>query len=617
MTQTCSPSDVPTFDDKPASPVDGSGKDTFFTGFSIFRIVFGIYLAADFFITTLPFFKPFYTDSGILPRALMIKEFGGSAGNLSLLLINDYFLFYALFLGVYIAAMFAFILGCRTRLATILLLVGFASLAERNPIITAGSDMLTQLLLLWSIFLPLNRYFSIDAALNPAPRDQAYPTIPLIAIKLQIASIYIFSVSFKFAGVSWLNGGAIRRSLLDNTFGGSDLALWMVDNMGGMLPFMTYNILFFQVVFSLLIYSPWLKDGMRAIALIGAFIMHTAFLFLLHVGMFPYVCWTYLLLLVPDRWWRELFRPRRERLSAIRIFYEPDCGFCLKTARLLREFCLPATTPILPASADASALALLRANNSWVVYDDKGKPHLKWDGVAFVLKQSPVLAPLGWLTGAGFMKETMAKLYDCIGRNRPSLSTLSERFLPVRTQPVPGLLMQGLCGFLLYMMLLCNLLSVPKPAFQEPWIKQIVESIHVPAPRWLSQLIGFVQVKQTWSLFAPEPENLVRHIELTGVLDDGQEIDVQTRLPFRLVGMASNNYQIDFINHKWLKFFTRINKTHNARMDAFGQYLCREANHSDATAPHVKEVVVNYTIEKINHGKEIQPPLHYHVGCSN
>src|SRR6185369_10292474 len=180
-------------------------------------------------------------------------------------------------------------------------------------------------LLLWCLFLPMARHWSVDAALDPAPRDRPHPTLPFVAIRLQIASLYLFAALFKLAGRPWRTGEALAMAMSDNVFGGTAVSRLLVDHAPGLLHVATYGVVGFQLAFPFLIYAPWRNDAARAIALAGTALMHVAFIVCLNVGGFPYLCLAMLLLLVPDRWLDRLWRRRRTRLAAITIFYEPGC----------------------------------------------------------------------------------------------------------------------------------------------------------------------------------------------------------------------------------------------------------------------------------------------------
>jgi hypothetical protein len=110
---------------------------------------------------------------------------------------------------------------------------------------------------------------------------------------------------------------------------------------------------------------------------------------------------------------------RNARLARIRIFYEPDCGFCLKTAMAFRKLCLVPGVSILPSDSNPEADRLLKENNSWVVYTAEGLPLLHWRAVAYVLKQNPLLWIIGAITDAPPLRPAMRKFYDFIGTHRP------------------------------------------------------------------------------------------------------------------------------------------------------------------------------------------------------
>ena len=110
---------------------------------------------------------------------------------------------------------------------------------------------------------------------------------------------------------------------------------------------------------------------------------------------------------------------RHARLARIRIFYEPDCGFCLRTAKIFRKLCLVPETVILPSNREPEADRLLKQNNSWVVYDPDGHVWMHWRAVAYVLKQNPFTWTIGFITDVPFLRPLMKKFYDWIGARRP------------------------------------------------------------------------------------------------------------------------------------------------------------------------------------------------------
>jgi Vitamin K-dependent gamma-carboxylase len=192
---------------------DGSMISTDFQALSLFRMIFSVYLLCDFFVTTYPFFADFYGDTGILPISALAAD-GNTPGLFAVLpLVEVLNLIQSrtVFAVLYSTALIAFALGYRTRWANAFAFIFSAYLYWRNPYLDSGAETLARLLLLWCLFLPMARYWSVDAALDPEPRDRPYPVLPFLALRVQIASLYLFAALFKLAGVPWRDA---RRPVL-------------------------------------------------------------------------------------------------------------------------------------------------------------------------------------------------------------------------------------------------------------------------------------------------------------------------------------------------------------------------------------------------------------------
>src|SRR5262249_4475459 len=158
----------------------------------------------------------------------------------------------------------------------------------RNPFAVTGAETLSRLMLLWCLFLPMNRYWALDAALDPRPRTRAYPILPFLAIRWQLCSIYFFSALFKLQGTPWREGSAISWALGDTIYGNTWLGMLLVEQAPLLLFYSTYAVVLFQLALPLLLYSPWRNDLLRGMGLAGAVALHVSFIFCLNIGSFPY-----------------------------------------------------------------------------------------------------------------------------------------------------------------------------------------------------------------------------------------------------------------------------------------------------------------------------------------
>ena len=540
----------------PMAATDAPARRPFFTlpdfrdsasglqNLSLFRILPGGLIFYDFVFKILPVYEIFYSDRGLVTRAVNF-EAHGSIGMLSILNTLDHPWHLAIFAAVFIAATVCFTLGYRTRLANWIVLIGYVGLYERNVMVTSGAEMLVRLFLIWSLFLPMARYWSVDAALDRTPRDVQVPFVLMAAIKMQVSVLYFFSAIFKLSGYTWLNGQAPQWAMHDGVHG-TALGAAFADAFPFLMQPMSYAIIAFQFFFPLLVYFPLFNNFFRALALLGALTMHISFIFLLKVGPFPIICMMYLVLLIPDSWLNGLLARRRARLEKIEVFYEPGCGFCEKTARIFREFFMAPRTQVLSADADATALATLRQNNSWVVRDRaRGRTYLKWEAVAFVLRQNPLSWVFGVLTDLPLIKAGFAALYGLIGRSRPRLGKLTAATLPFNDQPYhASMATQVLCGVFILLALSSNIFSVPY--IDEKKIE----------PRALRNLISLTQIYQRWNLFAPGPVHYIYDYKIYGVNLTGQHIELD--FPMNKGFMRKDGRRIIFQSHRWLKYFHRL-----------------------------------------------------------
>jgi hypothetical protein len=214
----------------------------------VFRICFSSYLLLDFFINILPYFRDFYTDAGVLPLSALPPGTLLPIADALRALPPD-----ALIAAIYPLSLISFGLGFKTRPANAVAFAANSYLLWRNPLIKSGAEDLAHLLLLWCLFLPTDRFWSVSAALTCPSQPCRYSSVPFVAMRLQIASLYVFSATFKLMGAPWREGTALGAILKDNVFGGTPLS----GLPPGSLIAANYLVIAFQLMFPLLVYSPW------------------------------------------------------------------------------------------------------------------------------------------------------------------------------------------------------------------------------------------------------------------------------------------------------------------------------------------------------------------------
>lgn len=555
---------LPTTPERPLNdkPVFTSTNVTNGQAISLFRIVFACLLLFDLFVNVLPFWEFLYSDKGVFTA---YEAYEWTTIGISFYSYSDNPIYQTALLTIYIGALLGLLLGIRSRLCAFVVYLLNYALFDRNPAVNSNAEVLIICLLFWSCFLPLDRYWSFSSALRYEDKEDRetsrWPIIPILAIKIQIIVVYLYSGLFKLGGEAWLNGQALRYVSSEQYYANhwGEIMLGMVSDQ--MLFYLAWAVILFQIAFSAMIYSPIYNNVFRALALLGAIAMHTGFILFLQVHMFPYLCFTYLIILIPDRWINAALQGRRERLSKIRIYYDPDCGFCRAVANIFREFCLGPTAPVRPSNTDDKAHKLLQEHNSWVVFSPEGETYLKWEAVAYIMRQSPIFWIFGALTDLPFLKKPMVGVYNLIGDNRHKLSQSFGFFLRPRAEVKPDRTQQLICLAGIIIMLIYATAQLPQVK------KELPKSYHT-----LIQQVGLLQ---TWNIFAPTIVSFSRHMDIKAYDEKGNEIDFSPYIEGHYELRAGHYW---YRSHRLLKYYEGMHlvKAPRHRM-GFARYICGKA----------------------------------------
>jgi Vitamin K-dependent gamma-carboxylase len=563
-----------------------------FQSLSLFRIAFSAYLLIEFLINGFPVFASLYGPDGILPARVLAEDSTHPGMWLFGLLFRavDLLRPQLWFPWLYIASILWFCIGYRTRLGNAVLFALHSYLYWRNPLITSGAENLSRLALLWCLFLPMARYWSVDAAMDPKPRDRHYPGLPFVAIRLQLCSVYVFAALFKLLGEPWRDGSAIALALSDTLYGNTALGMLLVEHAPGLLHVATYAVTGFQLALPLLLYAPWRNELFRFVALAGALGLHVSFILCLNIGGFPYLSLVLLLLFIPDTWVDRALSRKRQALRGVQIYYEPDCGFCRRISLLLREFCLTPAVRVVPASLDAVAQKLLQDHGSWVVRDANGQFHLKWRAVAYVFKQNVLFAPIGWFSDLPTMRPYAERLYDLIGRSRHWLGPFAARLLPSRSERAPRQPALIVCAALMGFAVVANTASVASA------MRGNVSGV-ASEPSWLDHLTAILQVKQSWPLFAPVPVHFAWTYQILAHAADGSTIDLMRARPVSLMYASDDGGSVEFASFRWQKHLGYIGRLSSSQWSALGSFVCRVLRQTNGPGADTRSVEIVITTQ--------------------
>ena len=255
------------------------GIDT--RGLAALRISIGLLILADLAIRATDLVA-FYTDAGVLPRAVLFARFP-TLGRLSIHALSGAVWVQWVLFGIAALVAIALVVGYRTRTVAVVSWILLVSLHLRNPVLLNAGDSLLRRLLFWGLFIPLGATWSIDAIDSDGSADRV-ASVATAAILLQVVLVYTVNAVLKLQSPLWLRGDAIRY-----VFGLDQLTVGFGDLLAGYPMLLeTFDYLWLALV----IVSPLLlvMTGRRRTALAGLFaLMHLGMAMTMRLGLFPLV----------------------------------------------------------------------------------------------------------------------------------------------------------------------------------------------------------------------------------------------------------------------------------------------------------------------------------------
>jgi len=538
---------------------------------ALFRMCLGSIVIIDLILRSFDM-RAFYTDAGVLTRPDWLQNTHYMQWSLHSA-SGDMWLQVLLFLIAGLAA-FCLALGYRTKLASIIVWILTASLLNRNDQILQGGDQLLAVLTFWAMFLPLNARYSIDSALDkryksdpnsPAIHENRYFSIITVAVLLQVLYLYFFTALLK-TGAPWRTDFNAAFYAVSLEHFATPIGAF-VRQFPWVLSFGTVYVLAVEFIAPFLVLSPWWHQRLRIIGLLLLASLHVGFLLMLHIGLFPFIDFTALSLLIPGSVWGFLAaRKRRQQRSKIHLHYDEDCGFCLKTCLLLREFLLPGRCRITKAQADPDIHAIMLREHSWVVEDINGNRHTRWRALQFLFSQSPIFKPIGWLMKFPGLMAPGDRIYGWVGDNRQRLGNVTEKWLAwTRSPSLPRWPMQGLAAFFLVVVLWVNISADPQ--------------FNAKLPSWVDSSHRLARLNQRWDMFSPFPLTYSMYPIMVGNLRNGETVDLLDN-DFGKPDFNPPGYIYPVFNgYRWRKYLERLETSQTPEIPGgYGRYWCRKWN---------------------------------------
>jgi hypothetical protein len=316
-----------------------------------FRVVFGLHLIANIYDRTQgPDGLAFYTNEGVMPNHYAL--FAPAGDKIWSLLFPfstpaEVQVAFCCILAVYVL----YVIGYKTKLAQLLVIVCLLSLDNRNLHLQNGGIVVTNIVAIWTAFLPLGSRFSLDALFrslrervetDPAELEdraamvrapKTFVRFAYFGIVFNFAVIYFFNCVHKH-GVTWRDGSAVHWVLWQNRIATIWTAWLRMHEPSWFSPVSTWATLVLEAGLPVWLLIPIHSKWIRRIAIFSVFSLHGMISLLMTLGPFSYSMMSFSLLLLSDPDWafaRRVFAPRRRRV----VFYDASSAKHHLLARVL------------------------------------------------------------------------------------------------------------------------------------------------------------------------------------------------------------------------------------------------------------------------------------------
>lgn len=282
-----------------------------------------------------PELQHFYSNQGWLPVADLAPMVEGQWRFSVLYYLDDRWL--GVFHGAFLFAIVALLTGWRVSFFKWLVLIGHLSYVQRNPAITYGVDSSLSSLLLILCLAPVGSALSLDRVRRVRRIKKqdlgAAPALPLSPwgfactrlIQIQMAILYLFSAIEKLRGETWWSGDALWIALTNFEFTNIPIA-WLADQYW-LVNLMTYAVLVIEMGYFFLIWGRRTRPWFLALALL----LHLGIAVMMGLYFFAAVMIAGHLSFTRHDWLSRLGQWWRQRMGAMEMIYDGDCGFCRRS----------------------------------------------------------------------------------------------------------------------------------------------------------------------------------------------------------------------------------------------------------------------------------------------
>ena len=518
----------------------------------LFRIYFGLLLLTNLWDRAGGFdLISFYTNEGVLPNhwALFRPPADGfwspllgfsSPGEVRPVMV--------LIAVVY----FLYTIGWKTRWLQVLALLCYESINLRFLLIQHGGNVVMNIVLVWTVFLPLGARFSVDSVLRSLRVQQEdtpesvnargwlahvpgnHVGLAFLGICFNFAAIYFFNTVHK-GGPSWLAGTAVHYVLWQNRMATGVAELVRLHEPFWLSPMLTWGTLLIEGSLPLLILSPWSQRRLRTLAFLNIWQLHGGIALLNTLGPFSYSMMGFGTLMIQGadfEWLAARFtRPGFKR--TVRVDWSDPLQRL--AARVL-------------ARVDLLKHLTFEKGSRFEVAESGGKTVTGLDAWAQATRGVVLGRLWAWVFQVLFLGDLVRGAFKLIGRwyleNEPhGPPATTEGTLHRRVRLTVQIALPVLIWTAVVSQLSMENWGVPG------WLKLRSR------PDLLTDIIDYGQIPQGWSMFAPDVPRDDSRMVVDATLADGTHVDPLTGLPPDFDAPLHGPY---YFNQHWCEMHSRM-----------------------------------------------------------
>ena len=303
-------------------------------GLSVFRTVFALLVIWNI-LLILPDLTVFYSEKGVLPFEVSQRLLGAPRLNLFRWLPRTdgviYFFAFSL-----VASAFSLMIGLFTRVSAFFVFLLLVSFDHRNIFILNSGDTLMRLMAFYLIFAPSGAALSVDrlwAIFQGREKVDVVKRVPAIMLRVmqfQLSVLYFSAFVWKVQGKGWVSGEAVYF-----TTRLEDFLRFPMPDFARSLWFSrlaSWGTLVVEGAMGTLVWVPRL----RPYVLLAGLSLHLGLEYSMTIPIFQLVIMSCYVLFVDGEAIEKVLSGWRLPPGRLVVFYDGDCGFCVRVVNVLR-----------------------------------------------------------------------------------------------------------------------------------------------------------------------------------------------------------------------------------------------------------------------------------------